>query len=432
MVICTEREVINVKFSDTKVEDIFLRIFIHSHNNTSKPVTILSCEQFFSANIASGINDFKLLYQRLDKTMERLFSVFSKLKIGEYFFIFPRNIKMTNELVDYSKIYLKNRNCGFNENEAIEEVEKIHKVYENLYAGIKERYEIEVFSPEKMMKIGEKIKAKRICRFCNRKQGELDDSGNKTTFKSIAHAIPEALGNKLIIGTEECDSCNNIFASNIELDLINFCNIYRVFWGVEGKHKVPKIKYKNGVIANAKNNFIVEQSIDSFITDKDGQLQQIKLASKEKINFMGIYRCLAKIALSVIDRKYIEHFSRTIRWIKGENLGVIPVVGLSIQTHVNPHRHPHIILYRRKDNNLNVPYMVAEFSFCNVFFVYIMPFCDQDSKSFVEKTDFDNLWNIFQQYNQKNISWTFMDFSEDKKQDYILNLNINNRKPLDN
>lgn len=57
-------------------------------------------------------------------------------------------------------------------------------------------------------------KHERMCRFCGKTKGE-------TTFKKVAHAIPELIGNKVLISFEECDECNKIF-SKLENELANF------------------------------------------------------------------------------------------------------------------------------------------------------------------------------------------------------------------
>ncbi|WP_410170263.1 HNH endonuclease [Agrobacterium tumefaciens] len=49
----------------------------------------------------------------------------------------------------------------------------------------------------------------RKCRFCDRAEPEV-------SFKGVAHAIPESLGNKTIESMYECDDCNSLFGRGIE------------------------------------------------------------------------------------------------------------------------------------------------------------------------------------------------------------------------
>ena len=74
-----------------------------------------------------------------------------------------------------------------------------------------------VFLPGEKRYIGEK--SNQICRFCKKDK-------SMTRFKSIAHAIPELLGNKSIISHEECDACNKFFATSEDHlgKMLNFIN----------------------------------------------------------------------------------------------------------------------------------------------------------------------------------------------------------------
>lgn len=75
-------------------------------------------------------------------------------------------------------------------------------------------------------KVGEEDKNKRCCRFCN--------STGKSNFRHIAHAIPEALGNKLLFCNEECDSCNRNLA-HVENNFVHMMDIRRSLCKVPSK-----------------------------------------------------------------------------------------------------------------------------------------------------------------------------------------------------
>ena len=53
------------------------------------------------------------------------------------------------------------------------------------------------------------------CRFCG-------GSSPEVSFQQEAHAIPEALGNKTLFTSYECDNCNQKFGRGIENDLGNW------------------------------------------------------------------------------------------------------------------------------------------------------------------------------------------------------------------
>jgi hypothetical protein len=59
----------------------------------------------------------------------------------------------------------------------------------------------------------EKVVARGACA-----AGFCGESSPEDTFKLEAHALPEALGNKSLTTTYECDACNQGFGRGIEND----------------------------------------------------------------------------------------------------------------------------------------------------------------------------------------------------------------------
>jgi HNH endonuclease len=74
----------------------------------------------------------------------------------------------------------------------------------SLFKELLQQYNMLGFDKHTKEAVGEPDKSKRVCRFCGRKQPDV-------TFKNVAHAISESLGNKKIILYEECDECNARF-----------------------------------------------------------------------------------------------------------------------------------------------------------------------------------------------------------------------------
>src|SRR3954449_8349952 len=75
----------------------------------------------------------------------------------------------------------------------------------------------------------------RQCRFCGRPP--------EATFRTDAHAIPEALGNRTLLTAHEWDDCNQFFGRTIENDFGNWSKPMRTLALVRGKGgKVPSMK----------------------------------------------------------------------------------------------------------------------------------------------------------------------------------------------
>src|SRR5271155_817686 len=82
--------------------------------------------------------------------------------------------------------------------------------------------------------VGDKRKP-RTCRFCGKGAPEVK-------FRKVAHAIPEALGNKSIQSAYECDTCNEFFGKGIENHLGNWSKPMRTFARIRGNSSVPTLK----------------------------------------------------------------------------------------------------------------------------------------------------------------------------------------------
>jgi hypothetical protein len=95
---------------------------------------------------------------------------------------------------------------------------------------------------ERPIKLADHVQGKpRICRFCGKRDDEV-------TFKSVAHAIPEFIGNRCMISMNECDECNQFFANNAEDHLSKASAPMRTMSQVRGKKGIPTHKAKGDVL----------------------------------------------------------------------------------------------------------------------------------------------------------------------------------------
>jgi hypothetical protein len=76
------------------------------------------------------------------------------------------------------------------------------------------------------------------CRFCG-------GYSPGVSFQQQAHAVPEALGNKTLFTSYECDSCNQKFGRGIENDLGNWSKPMRTLGLISGKSGIPTPKGKS-------------------------------------------------------------------------------------------------------------------------------------------------------------------------------------------
>ncbi|WP_155403395.1 hypothetical protein [Pseudomonas putida] len=207
-----------------------------------------------------------------------------------------------------------------------------------------------------------------ICRFCGL---GLD----KTTFDLVPHAVPEFLGNTKLIATDECDTCNNKFGGTIETDLANYLGIERILTGMKGKKGLPKEKLKGGSIQKGKYTRLTEicsmPGSESIVHDPDQKTVTFKTVRAPYVP-AGVFKCLTKIALSIMPDEYLDEFSESRKWVEKahDSWDFVPVSAFhAIKSTIylpKPYPHIHILLARRKPNVFGCPYMLFQISFSNV------------------------------------------------------------------
>jgi hypothetical protein len=194
------------------------------------------------------------------------------------------------------------------------------------------------------------------------------------------------------------------------------------------------VKGKDGSKQFNGRNFKVkkeENVVISFYSeeDKPEPLKMpyiLKLQSQDPITLQNIYKCLCKYFLSVIDSTYLVDFQETIDWINGKaKIEKLPKIG-EMTSYNFFTLQPKIVTYIRKDEDTKLPFAVGEFHFTCKLFAFIIPLSGKDDRDFTDKIDFENYWQTFKNYN-KSEGWTFMDYSNNKAKEFIMNLSFNLR-----
>ena len=352
------------------------------------------------------INSVIQKYKTFEPKIQQINTYFKDLKDNEYFFIFPNDT-----------IHKQQRFHLFNYLSALqkgEDFEKMTKEMDDLFGVLMDSYEMFAFNENTKNKIGELDKSKRVCRYCN-------ERSPKVSFRKIAHSISEALGNKKIITNDECDACNEKFGKGIENDLILYLNLCRVFFGIRGKNGIPKLKGKNFEIENNETIKIKQILSDEEINDPNRDDFQMKLETTEKITIQNIYKALSKYALGVIDRTQIENFKNTIEWINGKrNIDNLPKIAI-LPSYDLFSTHPQLMVYIRKTEDNKLPYVVAEFRFTYLTFVYIIPNSNKDTTDFTQDNNFEYFWNFFKHYSSIQ-DWSFQKMDDNTIRPFVINL----------
>lgn len=224
----------------------------------------------------------------------------------------------------------------------------------------------------------------RKCRFCNKSEPNV-------AFKTIAHAIPEFVNNHRLISYYECDSCNSKFARTLETYMGDYMNVYHTLSQVKGKRGVPS--YKKG----AEKSRIDHTEEGLKIDYHEGERENVKIDEENKTITVtairatyipiAIFKCLTKMALTIMSEEELLNFDKTLSWINEEkhdessftihNLKCI----FSITPGPLPHDFTTCMLFKRKDNHVDsVPYMTFLLAYGNFTFQIFLPMCDKDKK----------------------------------------------------
>lgn len=220
------------------------------------------------------------------------------------------------------------------------------------------------------------------CRFCGKAEPEV-------AFETITHAVPEFTGNKSLISDYECDTCNKHF-SKLETQMSRYMHLFHTMAQVKGKKGVPKYKINFG-------KSIIELGDQSLKVDHhegDKELFEIKpdkniMTMKGERSYVPqmVYKCLVKMALTIMPEEELQHFSKTLEWLmedpKAKSKFHIGGLVAFMNTYPGPRPFDEVscLLYRRRDNAPEkVPYCIFFIAYSNFTFQIYVPMCDKDAK----------------------------------------------------
>ncbi|RYG54891.1 MAG: hypothetical protein EOO01_00165 [Chitinophagaceae bacterium] len=212
-----------------------------------------------------------------------------------------------------------------------------------------------------------------VCRFCGKGKPEAK-------FKKAAHALPHLIGNNSLFTHYECDECNQHFGNTIERHYAAFMHLDHTFSGIAGKNGIPKFKAKNANI----------ESTGSFIDWKEVPPENMQLDQKKgKVIItqqiptfvpVAVYKCLVKMALTILPEQYFIGFNNTIKWLKEEEHSQtsFPFTKLSILTGTSTTRTQFkeitaVMAMHKEELNYEIPKFVFRLTYGNFLFSLPIP-----------------------------------------------------------
>lgn len=235
-----------------------------------------------------------------------------------------------------------------------------------------------LLTPGNKVMLGDR--ANRRCRFCGKGRPEV-------TFKKVAHAIPEALGNKSIESAYECDPCNEKFGSGIENDLGNWSKPMRTLARIRGKSGVPTLKKgSNGGwrIEHGPKGFEISSYEDDPIYSVDEAAQKVTFTLKRDPYVpVAVLKAFVKIGLTLLPDSEVANFPHAMNWVQSLDHGrefasSFPIIYTFRPGPVPPDLIVAMIL-RRKAGIVGVPYCYLVLGYGNEVFQIQLPSEQHDS-----------------------------------------------------
>ncbi|TBE02318.1 HNH endonuclease [Rhizobium ruizarguesonis] len=221
----------------------------------------------------------------------------------------------------------------------------------------------------------------RVCRFCSRTKPEV-------TFKKVAHAIPEGLGNKSLVSAYECDPCNEFFGSGIEDDLGKWSKPMRTLARISGKNGVPTLK-KGGDLSwrieyDRNTGFKIESFEHEPIFEIDEEHSQLKLKLRREAHVpLAVLKAFWKIAYTIMPEEELPNFQHLLRWIfQTPHLSVTDGNVLPVFYTFQPGPMPPdvigVAILRRKPGLNGYPYAFLALRYGNETFQVLLPSAQHD------------------------------------------------------
>lgn len=260
-------------------------------------------------------------------------------------------------------------------------------------------------------RIGEEDKSKRVCRFCGKQIPDV-------TFDKDAHAIQDALGNKLLFCYEECDTCNHDLALT-EDNFRCLMDFRRAIYNIPRKEstKTPTIIGKTFVIkadaAGKPELYLMEESLPNPNERHHPLILHLEL--KSPINNERMYKALCKMVIDMLPGAELHHFKNTVEWItaKGEWIpDALPSAMFTILPldKINPQPILDIFINNR-NNKLDAPYCTAIVWLYDIAYMFVVPFVDVDCGRYKYDRNLESHWNRMRDLIGIQ-EWQFQDTSE--------------------
>lgn len=379
----------------------WISLFEHNINTQTRKIELNGLQKKSIAFMV-GFNKYLSSYDTFIPQLNQVKKFLNTLNENEHFLFLP------SEEISRANFYFGLNNLNAIQNNTSYEDTK--QEFDRTFGKILKTYQITSASGNRKYFFGEQDKEKRKCRFCGL------NKANGVTFKNTSHTISEALGNKNIFTNDECDNCNELFNKTIEGDIITYLAFHRVLFNIKGKSGSVKLKGKN---FNLSNDGEVKITIKGEAKEDRKNDYSLQLETHSKITSQNIYKSLCKFAIGILPNNKLIAFSKTIDFLNSK-LIIEKLPKIAVATNLyGLIKHPELLIYIRKRQNLNLPLGYVLFKFANLAYIFILP-SNSDKKDFSNDNEFDKFWKSIPVEISSN-NWQFIDFSDRKPKKLFYN-----------
>lgn len=222
------------------------------------------------------------------------------------------------------------------------------------------------------------------CRFCGKSEMEV-------SFSKTAHVFPESIGNHVLASNYECDVCNEYFGKTIENEFANFFSLNHSIMQIVGKKGMRKCNYK--VPCEKRTEKCAKYCIEISFKDNNPCISQCSEVEEQYIHLsknsltiskpvgkccpIAVFKAIVKMAISVMPIEELNLFTSAITWLlEPEHSNFYNDKKLLVRYKripgFNVTKYPHYVLYRRKKDEWNKPYMLFNLTYgCYSLFIEI-------------------------------------------------------------
>ncbi|MEP0942014.1 MAG: HNH endonuclease [Rhizobiaceae bacterium] len=213
-----------------------------------------------------------------------------------------------------------------------------------------------------------------FCRFCGKFAPEV-------TFHTVAHAVPEALGNRGLTSAYECDNCNQHFGRGIENHLGEWTKPMRTFSRIRGKNGIPTLKKgpeNSWRIEHKENGFKIDSYETEPIFEMDEKNKHVTFTLKRGTYVpIAVLKAFVKIGLTLVPKDELSPFREALAWVREDDHKTSWVKeSIVFHTMQNGPMPPELLVayvLRRKAGIVNLPYAYLILGFGNDVYQVMLP-----------------------------------------------------------